>query len=154
MSETSPAFVPNLISVDSWIPSFEGWTTEKDCATAGAGGRETLAVEWWCSLGWLSEKHWLLLIATNEGSFSGALISDLLAGEGVIAVADVAVVVVVAGGLALSVGVCALVLLWSRSCSVDAASSLASCWYISSTMGFHKRTLALMNQFETWKTKH
>lgn len=76
-----------------------------------------------------------VLIGMNEGSFSGALNSG-----GVVLIA----VVVVVGGGALGVGVCALPLL----CSF-AESSLASCWYISSTMGFHNRTLALMNQFET-----
>lgn len=33
--------------------------------------------------------------------------------------------------------------------SLSSPSSLNSCWYMSSTMGFHRRTRALMNQLET-----
>ena len=113
---------------------------------------------------WFSEKH-CLLIAKNEGSFSESLISDLLpvaviAAAAVVSVAVAVVAVVVAAVedgvvvvVALGVGVCAMLLplLWLGSLS--SASSLASCWYISSTMGFHNRTLALMNQFETWNTQ-
>ncbi|KAJ6304929.1 hypothetical protein OIU76_002209 [Salix suchowensis] len=104
------------------------------------------------SLAWFSEKH-CLLMARSEGSFSLALISDLLP-DGVLVVvaagADDPVAVVV------GVGVCAsplLVLLvagfLSLSSGPGGSSSLDSCWYISSTMGFHNRTLALMNQFDT-----
>ena len=118
---------------------------------------------------WFSEKH-CLLIAKNEGSFSESLISDLLpvaviaaaaaAAAAVVSVAVAVVAVLVAAVedgvvevVALGVGVCAMLLplLWLGSLS--SASSLASCWYISSTMGFHNRTLALMNQFETWNTQ-
>lgn len=84
---------------------------------------------------WFSEKH-CLLIARSEGSLSEAFISDLLPAPvvvGVVVAVDVATV---------GVGVCALSL-------SSASSSFVSCWYISSTMGFHNRTLALMNQFET-----
>lgn len=104
------------------------------------------------SLAWFSEKH-CLLMARSEGSFSLALISDLLPDGMVVVVAagaDDPVVVVV------GVGVCAspLLLLLLLACflslsSAPGSSSLDSCWYISSTMGFHNRTLALMNQFET-----
>jgi hypothetical protein len=71
------------------------------------------------------------------------------------------VVVVAAGAddpvvVVVGVGVCAspLLLLLLLACflslsSAPGSSSLDSCWYISSTMGFHNRTLALMNQFET-----
>ena len=87
-----------------------------------------------------SGKH-CVLIGTSEGSLSYALIWDLLAVESV----GVVVVLVVVG---VSVGVCAWPLVfWSHSLSWD--PSLLSCWYMSSTMGFHNRTLALMNQFET-----
>lgn len=110
---------------------------------------------------WFSEKPCLLFIATSEESFSIALISDLLpAGfvivgcDGVVAVGVAVDVVVVAVGV---VGVCArlpalllmLLLLWLVSLSSALSASLSSCWYISSTMGFHKRTLAFMNQFDT-----
>ena len=98
---------------------------------------------------WFSEKH-CLLIARSEGSFSLALISDLFPDSMVVAVAAGAEdpVVVVVG-----VGVCATPLLllacFLSLSSAPGSSSLDSCWYISSTMGFHNRTLALMNQFET-----
>lgn len=123
--------------------------------TSGATS-EVVVVELAC-FAWFSEKH-CLLIAMSEGSLSGALTSDLLP-VGVVVVIVAAGVVVVAGpvvdaGVAavVGVGVCArLLLFWlfSPSLSSDASSSLLSCWYISSTMGFHNRTLALMNQFET-----
>lgn len=76
----------------------------------------------------------------------------------VVVVVDGVVVVVVVGELVgLDIGVCAVLLLLllvleflGGLVSVSSSpSSLASCWYISSTMGFHNRTLALMNQFET-----
>lgn len=87
--------------------------------------------------------------------FGGSLsVSDLLPVGGVDdggGAAAVAVDTVFEG-----VGVCApwwlllLLLLWFLSLSSSAPSaSLSSCWYMSSTMGFHKRTLALMNQFDT-----
>lgn len=86
-------------------------------------------------LGWISDKD-CLLIAMSEGSLSWALISDLLP---VGVVDDDA-------AAAEGVGVCALFGFFSVSSS---SSSFVSCWYISSTIGFHKRTLALMNQFDT-----
>lgn len=110
---------------------------------------------------WFSEKPCLLFIARCcEGSLSGALmVSDLLpVGFVVFVVVDgggggavaVAVDVVAADGV---VGICAwlplMLLLWSFSLSSALSASLSSCWYISSTMGFHNRTLALMNQFDT-----
>lgn len=107
------------------------------------------------------------MIARSEVSLSGALKSDLLP-VGIDDVAAAVVVVVVpsdadAGAVAgvadvhVGIGVCAamplLLLLWtfliSLSLSSPASSSLLSCWYISSTMGFHNRTLAFMNQFDT-----
>lgn len=120
---------------------------------------------------WFSEKG-CLLIARSEGSLSGALKSDLLPVGVVVVGAAAAVVgapaggaaadadaVVVDGGVAdvdVGIGVCAawpLLLLWtfliSLSLSSGMSSSLVSCWYISSTMGFHNRTLAFMNQFDT-----
>lgn len=106
---------------------------------------------------WFSEKPCLLFIATCcEGSLSGALMASDLLPVGFVAVVvggggggAVAVDVVAADGV---VGVCAwlplmLLLLFSLSSALSA--SLSSCWYISSTMGFHNRTLALMNQFDT-----
>lgn len=106
-------------------------------------------------LAWFSEKH-CLLIAISEGSLSDALTSDLLPVGVVVAVVVVAVAgpVVDAGVAAdaVGVGVCARPLLFgflSPSLSSVPSSSFVSCWYISSTMGFHNRTLALMNQFET-----
>ena len=69
-------------------------------------------------------------------------------------VGGVVVVVVDAVGVVaavvVGVGVCARPLLLF-SLSSEPSSSLFSCWYISSTMGFHNRTRALMNQFETYK---
>ena len=111
------------------------------------------------SLAWLSEKH-CLLMARSEGSLSLALISDLLPDGMVVAVgavvvaagADDPVVVVVGVGVCASPLLLLLLLLLVGFLSLSSApgsSSLASCWYISSTMGFHNRTLALMNQFDT-----
>ena len=104
---------------------------------------------------WFSEKH-CLLIEMSEGSFSMALISDLLpAGVVVVAVVVVGVDAAVAAAPAVveGVDVCASLLLFGfLSLSLlSPSSSLASCWYMSSTMGFHNRTLAFMNQFETCK---
>lgn len=102
---------------------------------------------------WFSEKH-RLLIAPSEGSLSGpVLISDLLpAVVAVVVVAAAALVAEAVDGVG-SVGVCAVEPLVSPfgflSISLSSVSSLVSCWYMSSTMGFHNRTLALMNQFET-----
>lgn len=110
---------------------------------------------------WFSEKH-CLLIAMSDGSFSMALISDLLP-AGVVVVVAVVVVVGVDAAVAAAasavvegVDVCALLLLLLLlfgflSLSLSVSPSLVSCWYISSTMGFHNRTLAFMNQFETCK---
>lgn len=107
-----------------------------------------VVAEWFA---WFSEKLCDLLIAWSEGSLSVALISDLLPVG--------FVVVVVGGGGAVDVaddggvvGVCACcwpLLLWFLSLSSAHSTSLRSCWYISSTMGFHNRTLAFMNQFDT-----
>lgn len=131
------------------ISAFVGWSwqvsdscipgklrTAEEEAAAAAEEEEAMLLGWCCcGFAWLSVKLHCLLIAMNEGSFSWAV--ELLGGGGgVIAAVEVAV-----GG---GVGVCALPLL----CSLP-DSSLASCWYISSTMGFHNRTLALMNQFDT-----
>lgn len=93
----------------------------------------------------------IVLIATSEGSFSEALKSDLLAGGVVVGAGGGAVAVdVVAAAAAVDgvVGVfacCWPLLLFSEADS----ASLSSCWYMSSTMGFHNRTLAFMNQFDT-----
>ena len=102
---------------------------------------------------WFSEKH-CLLIEMSEGSFSMALISDLLPAGVVVVGVDAAVAPAVVEG----VDVCALLLLllllfgFLSLSLLSPSSSLLSCWYISSTMGFHNRTLAFMNQFETCKT--
>nr|GMC66094.1 Os11g0158666 [Ipomoea batatas] len=106
-------------------------------------------------------ERWVL-IARSEGSFSRSLNSDLLAVGAVIGgVIDADAVAEGGGGgggggelLLLGGDVCAVLLFpllglaWIFSPS--SSSSWASCWYISSTMGFHNRTLALMNQFDTW----
>lgn len=94
----------------------------------------------------------VLFICASEGSLS---VSDLFPFGGVVVVVGGAVAV---DAVVEGVGVCAnwwpllLLLLWFLSLSSSAPSaSLSSCWYMSSTMGFHKRTLALMNQFDTCK---
>lgn len=92
----------------------------------------------------------IVLIATSEGSFSEALKSDLLAGGVVVGGGAAVAVDVVAAAAAVDgvVGVwacCWPLLLFSEADS----ASLSSCWYMSSTMGFHNRTLAFMNQFDT-----
>ena len=97
------------------------------------------------------------MIATSEGSLSVALILDLLTVVGVVGVdggGAVAVDVVAGVGVCADAGPVAMwpLLLWFFSLSSAAAAtsgSLSSCWYISSIMGFHNRTLALMNQFDT-----
>lgn len=104
---------------------------------------------------WFSEKP-CLFIATSDESLSVALILDFFPVGFVVVIvggaAVVAVDVVAAPGV---LGVCAwfplvlLLLLWLFSLSSVFSASLSSCWYISSTMGFHNRTLALMNQFDT-----
>jgi len=138
-----------------------------------------LTVEDGCcnNIAWFSEKPCLFINGVSDGSFSLALIVllDLISWLLLLVGCGVVVDVVVVEGC---VGVCAiifvvvvdmwplvllllLVLLWgflfslsSWSPSDDPSASLSSCWYISSTMGFHKRTLALMNQFDTWNLNH
>lgn len=149
----------------------ESWVVEKHCEAGGATSDIVVAmvlvllllpivVVLGCCLAWFSEKH-CLFIAMSEGSLSHALISDLLP-VGVVVVNIVVVVVVgvvvvdaVVVPVVVGVGVCAIrPLLLSFSLSSDASSSFVSCWYISSTIGFHNRTRALMNQFETYGHKH
>jgi len=176
VSDTSPAVVPNLMSVDPmsalpemvpksaattlprrhvssaaidlcWCMSELSWAAGKHWDAGGATS-EVVVVELAC-FAWFSEKH-CLLIAISEGSLSDALTSDLLPVGVVVAIVVAAGPVVDAGVAAdaVGVGVCARPLL-SPSLSSVVSSSFVSCWYISSTMGFHNRTLALMNQFET-----
>lgn len=147
----------------------ESWVVEKHCETGAATSDIVVAmvvlvlllaivvVLGCCCFAWFSEKH-CLFIAMSEGSLSHALISDLLP-VGVVVV-NIVVVVVVVGvvvvdavvvPVVVGVGVCAIrPLLLSFSLSSGESSSFVSCWYISSTMGFHNRTRALMNQFETY----
>jgi len=174
VSDTSPAVVPNLISVEPMSeapgPVPNSVATRLPCRQESSapidrgsseGGATSEAVAVVEELGCVSEKApcgLLLFIGASEGSLS---VSDLLAVGGVVAVdvvggggGAVAVDAVVEG-----VGVCAiwwpllLLLLWFLSLSSSAPSaSLSSCWYMSSTMGFHNRTLALMNQFDTCRS--
>ena len=81
----------------------------------------------------------MVLIARSEGSLSGALMGTVV--EGGVDVNEGAVLASVED----CIGVCAFVSVSSSS----SPSSLLSCWYMSSTMGFHNRTRAFMNQFDT-----
>jgi hypothetical protein len=150
------------MSEESWI------VVGKHCEIGGATSELVVAVVvavvvvvvvavFGCCFAWFSEKH-CLFIAMSEGSLSDTLISDLLpvgvVVVNIVVVGGVVVVVVDAVGVVaavvVGVGVCARPLLLF-SLSSEPSSSLFSCWYISSTMGFHNRTRALMNQFETYK---
>lgn len=124
-------------------------------------GGMTVVVELDSCFVWFSEKP-CLLMTTSEGSLS---VSDLLAVVGVVGAVAVgggggAVAVDVVGVEVCAVAWCPLLLLlllWFLSSLSSAAAppsaSLSSCWYMSSTMGFHNRTLAFMNQFDTCTTQ-
>lgn len=159
VSDTSPAVVPNLIRVEPISEAAEAVpnsvATRLPClqdssATIVRGSSDSCVTSEAVTV--MAAVLVVLFIGASEGSLSE---SDLFPVGGVVVGGGGAVAV---DAVVEGVGVCAnwwpllLLLLWFPSLSSSAPSaSLSSCWYMSSTMGFHKRTLALMNQFDTCK---